>query len=87
MLLARAGAHASASERPAGNAERIFARAFIVQAANPKALVFFIALLPQFINPADGVPQQILLLGLSLSDRIHGAEPVRRDGRGRPSSP
>jgi homoserine/homoserine lactone efflux protein len=65
MLLARAGGHAGARERPAGNAERIFVRAFIVQAANPKALVFFIALLPQFINPAASVPQQILVLGLS----------------------
>jgi homoserine/homoserine lactone efflux protein len=65
MLLARAGGHGGAGERPAGNAERIFVRAFIVQAANPKALVFFIALLPQFINPAASVPQQILVLGLS----------------------
>ena len=65
MLLAHAGGHGSAAQRPAANAERIFVRAFIVQAANPKALVFFIALLPQFINPAGSVPQQILLLGLS----------------------
>jgi homoserine/homoserine lactone efflux protein len=65
MLLARGGGHAGAGERPAGNAERIFVRAFIVQAANPKALVFFIALLPQFINPAASVPWQILVLGIS----------------------
>jgi homoserine/homoserine lactone efflux protein len=65
MLLARAGGHGGAGERPAGNAERIFVRAFIVQAANPKALVFFIALLPQFINPAASVPWQILVLGIS----------------------
>jgi threonine/homoserine/homoserine lactone efflux protein len=65
MLLSRASASGATAERPPGNAERIFVRAFIVQAANPKALVFFIALLPQFINPAGSVPQQILLLGLS----------------------
>jgi threonine/homoserine/homoserine lactone efflux protein len=65
MLLAHAGGHGAAAQRPAANAERIFVRAFIVQAANPKALVFFIALLPQFINPAGSVPQQILLLGVS----------------------
>jgi homoserine/homoserine lactone efflux protein len=65
MLLLRSGSHGAAQERPGSNAERFFARAFIVQAANPKALVFFIALLPQFINPAASVPQQILLLGLS----------------------
>jgi threonine/homoserine/homoserine lactone efflux protein len=65
MLLSRASASGATAERPPGNAERIFVRAFIVQAANPKALLFFIALLPQFINPAGSVPQQILLLGLS----------------------
>ena len=65
MLLAHAGGHGSAAQRPAANAERIFVRAFIVQAANPKALVFFIALLPQFINPAGSVPWQILVLGVS----------------------
>jgi homoserine/homoserine lactone efflux protein len=54
-----------ASERPDGRAQRLFARAFIVQAANPKALVFFIALLPQFINPAGSVPWQIVVLGVS----------------------
>ena len=35
------------------------------QAANPKALVFFTALLPQFIQPYGGVPMQILILGIS----------------------
>ena len=65
MLLSRASASGATAERPPGNAERIFVRAFIVQAANPKALVFFIALLPQFINPASTVPKQILVLGIS----------------------
>jgi threonine/homoserine/homoserine lactone efflux protein len=51
--------------RTDGDAGRVFTRAFIVQAANPKALVFFIALLPQFMNPAASVPIQILLLGVS----------------------
>jgi homoserine/homoserine lactone efflux protein len=53
MLLARApGAGAAAPQRPGRLcADRVFSRAFIVQAANPKALVFFVALLPQFINP------------------------------------
>jgi homoserine/homoserine lactone efflux protein len=65
MLLWRTAAHGAAPKRSSANAERVFARAFIVQAANPKALVFFIALLPQFINPAGSVPKQILLLGIS----------------------
>ncbi len=76
MLLARAAAAteavpivavptAAAPQRADAGAKRIFSRAFIVQAANPKALVFFVALLPQFINPAGSVPWQILLLGSS----------------------
>ena len=65
MLLSRAPAHDAVTPRPPENPDRIFSRAFIVQAANPKALVFFIALLPQFINPAGSVPWQILVLGVS----------------------
>ena len=57
--------HAAAAQRAGGNAERVFIRAFIVQAANPKALVFFVALLPQFISPAGSVAWQILVLGIS----------------------
>jgi homoserine/homoserine lactone efflux protein len=65
MLLARAPGPAAEPQREHARADRVFHRAFIVQAANPKALVFFVALLPQFINPAGSVPWQILLLGIS----------------------
>jgi homoserine/homoserine lactone efflux protein len=61
----RAAGHGSSPQRLSGSAGRLFGRAFVVQAANPKALVFFIALLPQFINPAASVPWQILVLGIS----------------------
>jgi len=44
---------------------RVFARAFAVQAANPKAIVFFTALLPQFIDPAGSVPFQVAILALT----------------------
>jgi threonine/homoserine/homoserine lactone efflux protein len=43
----------------------VFARAFAVQAANPKAIVFFTALLPQFIDPAGSVPFQVAILALT----------------------
>jgi threonine/homoserine/homoserine lactone efflux protein len=65
MLLAPAPGDGAPAQPAAGNGERVFIRAFVVQAANPKALVFFIALLPQCINPALSVPWQILLLGAS----------------------
>lgn len=37
----------------------------ITQGANPKALVFFTALLPQFVDPAGDIPTQIAVLGVS----------------------
>ena len=62
MLLARGAADADLI--PISPA-RTFVRGFVVQAGNPKALVFFIALLPQFIDPARSVPAQALILGAS----------------------
>ena len=37
----------------------------VVQGANPKALVFFVALLPQFIEPDAPVAFQMIVLGAS----------------------
>lgn len=62
MLLAPARNPAGA---PPGPPTRSFLRGLVVQGANPKALVFFVALLPQFIDPDGSVPFQILLLGAS----------------------
>jgi threonine/homoserine/homoserine lactone efflux protein len=44
---------------------RLFADGFIVQMSNPKALVFFTALLPQFIDPRHPVVEQIVILGVT----------------------
>src|SRR5262249_37840332 len=44
---------------------RLIARGFAVQAANPKALVFFTALLPQFVDPAGNVVFQVGVLGVT----------------------
>jgi homoserine/homoserine lactone efflux protein len=44
---------------------KLLGRGVILQAANPKSLIFFTALLPQFIDPKGAVGWQILILGLS----------------------
>jgi len=43
--------------------KKLFLQGFIVEFANPKALMYFAAILPQFINPADPVLPQILIMG------------------------
>jgi threonine/homoserine/homoserine lactone efflux protein len=51
---------------PAGGrpVRRMLADGFVVGATNPKAIVFFIAVLPQFADRATGhLPVQMLLLG------------------------
>jgi homoserine/homoserine lactone efflux protein len=44
---------------------RILRDGFVLQAANPKALLFFTAILPQFIDAHRNVAFQILVLGIS----------------------
>ncbi|HEU4429078.1 MAG TPA: LysE family translocator [Myxococcota bacterium] len=55
-------ATSAASESSARGA---FLRGFVMQAANPKALLFFVAILPQFVTPGGNVAFQILVLGAS----------------------
>ncbi len=41
---------------------RLVLDGFVLQASNPKALVFFTALVPQFVDPAGSVPSQMAIL-------------------------
>jgi threonine/homoserine/homoserine lactone efflux protein len=63
-LLARhatAGVHTSAPR----SLYRLFTDGVVVSVLNPKIAVFFLAFLPQFVEPSQGsVPQQVLFLGL-----------------------
>ena len=56
-------------ETPAAPAEplrRVFRDGFVVNLFNPKTAIFFLAFLPQFLDPARGALQaQILVLGLT----------------------
>jgi threonine/homoserine/homoserine lactone efflux protein len=45
--------------------ERVFREGVLVEALNPKTAAFFLALIPQFIDPAGGYPAlQFITLGL-----------------------
>ncbi|MGA8008335.1 MAG: LysE family transporter [Thiomonas sp.] len=46
--------------------KQLVLRGFLINASNPKGLVFMLAVLPQFINPAAPQLPQYLLCGLSL---------------------
>ncbi len=48
---------------PTPSAPTLFSRGFLVGASNPKALLFFGALFPQFINPAAPQAPQFAVLG------------------------
>lgn len=50
---------------PAVRGPVILGRGFVLQAANPKALIFFTALLPQFVNPSEPIALQMVVLGVT----------------------
>ncbi len=91
-LRARPADPSAAANRPAGRG-RLFRQGFLTSAANPKAVVFFAALFPQFIDPTRPIWPQLLILGTtylvvdgvllvvwgSLSVRLLGG--LRRSGR------
>ncbi|TMU27151.1 LysE family translocator [Halomonas sp. ATBC28] len=43
---------------------RAFVSGFLTNVLNPKAIVFFLSVLPQFMDPAADVVRQILILGV-----------------------
>jgi homoserine/homoserine lactone efflux protein len=54
-----------AGSAPRPSMRRAVGRGFVTQVANPKALVYFTALLPQFIDPTRSVTHQVLVLGVT----------------------
>jgi threonine/homoserine/homoserine lactone efflux protein len=51
--------HADSETRPL----RMFGHAYLVTALNPKATIFFVAFLPQFLDPATPAISQMTILG------------------------
>lgn len=65
-LLGRAAEDATDPQRPPRRRRRDFAEGVVVNVFNPKTALFFLAFLPQFVDPGKGQPSlQILVLGLT----------------------
>jgi threonine/homoserine/homoserine lactone efflux protein len=64
VKLLRAGVVPAAPIEPPAPASRwrLFANTYLVTALNPKGMVFFVAFLPQFIDPAGNTAQQLWVL-------------------------
>ena len=67
MKLLRAGVSSVESTAPAAPKSRwwLFANTYLVTALNPKGIVFFVAFLPQFINPSANVTRQLWVLAVT----------------------
>jgi threonine/homoserine/homoserine lactone efflux protein len=57
----RVGALVVPEQAPIG---RIFAQGFLTQLLNPKVAVFFVAFLPQFLDPSRPIVTQVVMLGI-----------------------
>lgn len=55
----------SSGIEPAANSRRIFLHAYAVTALNPKSIVFFVAFLPQFLDPASPLPAQMVIFEMT----------------------
>jgi len=56
---------ANAAAVPIATLRQLWFRGFVTSAANPKAVVFFAALFPQFLNPQAALMPQIAILGVT----------------------
>lgn len=69
-------AQGNAPLTPAKTARRALIDSFIVEVLNPKVALFFIALLPQFVDPAGSLPvwAQFLILGTVVNFAFSSAD-------------
>lgn len=77
MLRAKPAA-AQMSAAPARSPRRAFAESILVELLNPKVAIFFIAFLPQFVDPAGTLPVwlQSLILGVIVNLSFSSADLV-----------
>ncbi len=65
MLRAGSSRSAAATAPAAESLGRLFLNTYAVTALNPKGIVFFVAFLPQFLNPAASAAPQLWTLGVT----------------------
>ncbi len=58
-----------------GASRRLFLEGVVIQALNPKVALFFLAFLPQFVEPSRGA---VALQTLALGTLVHAASPGKR---------
>ncbi|MEM0984989.1 MAG: LysE family translocator [Pseudomonadota bacterium] len=63
-ILSKSGGLTVERGEPASRA-RLFTKGFVVEFANPKALLYFAAILPQFIDSGAPVAPQIAIMGIT----------------------
>jgi threonine/homoserine/homoserine lactone efflux protein len=67
-ILGRDGASSSAPSGGEANRCRVFTQSVLVQVLNPKVALFFLAFLPQFVDPSRGAAwTQVMVLGTTLA--------------------
>ncbi|HHA19179.1 MAG TPA: LysE family translocator [Methylophaga sp.] len=64
-LFSKSGAIKINKKAAKSNHTKLFSQGLIVQLANPKALIYFSALLPQFVDPDGAIVFQMFLMGSS----------------------
>lgn len=65
MLSKSSALTVTSNAREAVTGTRAFWQAVVVELSNPKALLYFVALLPQFIDPAAPLGTQMLVFGIT----------------------
>jgi len=65
MMFSKSEVLRTAEPLPDVRGTHILGRGIVLQLANPKALIFFTAFLPQFVSPNAPVARQMLILGVT----------------------